>query len=115
MGAWGKGRSGLIRRTDETGVRRLMQSRECFAESRQPIADSQNRPERPSNDGMTQRYGCFFLLCFLLTLPALAQNIPVKGSGATLDVATWNIEWFGAANGPSNDALQLANVAAVIE
>lgn len=64
---------------------------------------------------MIQRYGFFFLLLLVSSLSAAAQNIPVKGSGATLDVATWNIEWFGASNGPSNDALQLSNVKAVIE
>ena len=33
------------------------------------------------------------------------------GSDATLDVATWNIEWFGSSsNGPSNDDLQVQNV-----
>lgn len=34
----------------------------------------------------------------------------------TLDVVTWNIEWFGStSNGPSNVALQLENVKKVIE
>jgi len=33
------------------------------------------------------------------------------GSDATLDVATWNIEWFGSSsNGPSNDDLQVQDV-----
>lgn len=38
------------------------------------------------------------------------------GSDATLDVATWNIEWFGSStNGPSDEARQLTNVRAVLE
>lgn len=53
-------------------------------------------------------------LCWLVA-PVAGQTVPSKGTAATLDVATWNIEWFGASNGPSNDALQLANVRAVIE
>jgi len=35
---------------------------------------------------------------------------------ATLDVATWNIEWFGDnTNGPSNNELQFQNVKRIIE
>ncbi len=33
----------------------------------------------------------------------------------TLEIGTWNIEWFGSSQGPSNDALQLQNVETVIE
>jgi endonuclease/exonuclease/phosphatase family metal-dependent hydrolase len=41
--------------------------------------------------------------------------IPAQGQAATLDIANWNLEWFGdAANGPSNEPLQLANVKDVI-
>lgn len=54
------------------------------------------------------------LVCWLAA-PVFGQTVPPKGTAATLDVATWNIEWFGASNGPSNDTLQLANVRAVIE
>lgn len=44
-----------------------------------------------------------------------AVVIPAKGAAATLDVAGWNIEWFGdAANGPSNETLQLQNARDVI-
>ena len=46
--------------------------------------------------------------------PALAV-VPAKGAAATLDVASWNIEWFGAVgSGPSNEALQLQNARDVI-
>lgn len=60
---------------------------------------------------------CVFLLTGLVVpWTAPAQTIPAKGSAETLDVATWNIEWFGDPNnGPSNDATQLANVKTVIE
>lgn len=41
--------------------------------------------------------------------------VPAQGTATTLDVGSWNVEWFGdAANGPSNDALQLSNVKDVI-
>ncbi len=41
--------------------------------------------------------------------------VPARGAAATLDVASWNIEWFGAAgSGPSNEALQLQNARDVI-
>jgi endonuclease/exonuclease/phosphatase family metal-dependent hydrolase len=41
--------------------------------------------------------------------------VPAQGTAATLDVGSWNVEWFGdGANGPSNDALQLSNVKDVI-
>jgi hypothetical protein len=44
-----------------------------------------------------------------------AQTVPRKGTDATLDIASWNIEWFGdASNGPTNEALQLQNARAVI-
>jgi len=44
-----------------------------------------------------------------------AVVVPAQGTAATLDVGSWNVEWFGdAANGPSNDALQLSNVKDVI-
>lgn len=47
--------------------------------------------------------------------PAQPQ-IPAQGTATTLDVGTWNLEWFGApGNGPSDEALQLQNVAAVME
>lgn len=49
---------------------------------------------------------------FLLLFPLLSQaQIGPVGKSVTFDVATWNIEWFGAANsGPSNDDLQVQNV-----
>ncbi len=44
-----------------------------------------------------------------------AVTIPAKGTAATFDVGSWNVEWFGdAANGPTNEPLQLANVRDVI-
>ncbi|HSP78862.1 MAG TPA: endonuclease/exonuclease/phosphatase family protein, partial [Myxococcaceae bacterium] len=41
--------------------------------------------------------------------------IPPRGTDSTLDLGTWNLEWFGStSNGPSNESLQLSNVRAVI-
>ncbi|HWO18640.1 MAG TPA: lamin tail domain-containing protein [Kofleriaceae bacterium] len=46
---------------------------------------------------------------------AQAVTIPAKGGATTLDVASWNIEWFGdTANGPTNEALQLQNARDVV-
>ncbi|MDA1029038.1 MAG: T9SS type A sorting domain-containing protein [Bacteroidetes bacterium] len=59
-------------------------------------------------------YGAFSFLFLQFPLLSQAQIGPV-GRSATFDVATWNIEWFGAANsGPSNDALQVQNVKNII-
>ncbi|MFZ5893644.1 MAG: lamin tail domain-containing protein [Myxococcota bacterium] len=44
-----------------------------------------------------------------------AVTIPAKGAATTLDVGSWNLEWFGdTGNGPSNEALQLSNAKDVI-
>ncbi|HEX6369689.1 MAG TPA: lamin tail domain-containing protein [Longimicrobium sp.] len=46
--------------------------------------------------------------------PALAV-VPAKGTAATLDVAGWNIEWFGSTgNGPTNEPLQMSNARDII-
>ena len=48
---------------------------------------------------------------------AVAQpvTIPTRGGATTLDIASWNIEWFGdPSNGPGNDTLQLQNARDVI-
>lgn len=53
----------------------------------------------------------------LPTVPAdtLAARIPRQGTDATLDVGSWNIEWFGdAGNGPTNEMLQLSTVTSAI-
>ena len=42
-------------------------------------------------------------------------TVPAKGSASTLDVASWNIEWFGStSSGPTNETLQLNNARDVI-
>lgn len=44
-----------------------------------------------------------------------AVTIPTKGGATTLDIGSWNIEWFGdTGNGPSNESLQLSNAKDVI-
>jgi endonuclease/exonuclease/phosphatase family metal-dependent hydrolase len=46
--------------------------------------------------------------------PALAV-VPAKGSATTLDVAGWNIEWFGSTgSGPTNETLQASNAKDII-
>jgi endonuclease/exonuclease/phosphatase family metal-dependent hydrolase len=55
------------------------------------------------------------LLSLCLSTASFAQVVPGKGTATTLDIASWNIEWFGdTANGPTNEALQLQNVRNVI-
>lgn len=50
-----------------------------------------------------------------IDLAAEAVAGPPEGTASTLDVASWNIEWFGdTANGPSNETLQLQNARDVI-
>ena len=42
-------------------------------------------------------------------------SIPAQGSVTTLDIAEWNLEWFGSSsNGPINESLQQQNVRDVI-
>jgi Lamin Tail Domain len=57
------------------------------------------------------------LLLFSLRMgeASFMQTVPGRGSATTLDIASWNIEWFGdTGNGPTNEALQLQNARAVI-
>ncbi|MEM8486240.1 MAG: endonuclease/exonuclease/phosphatase family protein [Bacteroidota bacterium] len=56
-----------------------------------------------------------FIASFFLFTHVNAQSVENIGNDNTLDIATWNIEWFGNENnGPSNTTLQLNNAAAVI-
>ncbi|WP_170229859.1 lamin tail domain-containing protein [Polyangium fumosum] len=46
---------------------------------------------------------------------SFAYTVPAKGTATTLDVAGWNLEWFGdASRGPTNDTLQRQNAYDVI-
>jgi endonuclease/exonuclease/phosphatase family metal-dependent hydrolase len=46
---------------------------------------------------------------------AQAVSVPARGSATTLDIGSWNIEFFGdTSNGPTNEPLQLSNVRDVI-
>ena len=52
-----------------------------------------------------------------LTAPSSARfaTVPVQGTAASLDIANWNLEWFGSTGfGPTNEALQQSNVRDVI-
>ncbi len=45
-----------------------------------------------------------------------AQNFPKLGNDTLLDVACWNVEWFGdTGNGPSDETTQFNNVKALLE
>ena len=67
------------------------------------------------------------VLALLLTAPAWAQTVTPRGDAATLDVASWNLEFFGTTSPPPrpgqncpnddcspNDAFQFQHVEAVI-
>ena len=43
------------------------------------------------------------------------SRVPARGTAATLDIASWNLEWFGdTAHGPTDETLQLRNARDVI-
>lgn len=47
--------------------------------------------------------------------PAPAGRVPARGAAETLDVGSWNLEWFGhLERGPADEAQQLRNAAEVI-
>lgn len=58
-----------------------------------------------------------FLFVFGLILNTLAaQNFPKLGNDTLLDVACWNVEWFGdTGNGPSDETTQFNNVKALLD
>lgn len=59
------------------------------------------------------RIGLFVLGLMVVGLKA---QVPKIGTDTTLDIGTWNIEWFGdSLNGPSNEVTQLKNVTDVIQ
>jgi endonuclease/exonuclease/phosphatase family metal-dependent hydrolase len=57
-----------------------------------------------------------FLVGFGLNLACVeAQNFPKLGNDTLLDVACWNIEWFGdVSNGPTDEGTQYTNVLALL-
>lgn len=51
----------------------------------------------------------------LFCVSGLQSQVPKIGTDTTLDVGTWNVEWFGdSLNGPSNEVTQLKNATEVI-
>ena len=57
----------------------------------------------------------WFILVFWTVPASSGQMVPSKGTPQTLEVATWNIEWFGSpSNGPSDDPRQFDNVVRII-
>ena len=56
------------------------------------------------------------VLCLWLNCGLVSGQVPKIGTDTTLDIGTWNIEWFGdSLNGPSNEVTQLKNVTEVIQ
>lgn len=61
-----------------------------------------------------KKYNLICLLC-LLVQTGFAQ-VPKLGLDSTLDIACWNINWFGDTQyGPSNEVLQFNNVSNVLK
>lgn len=57
-----------------------------------------------------------FLLIFTGFSSLSWAQVPKIGSDTTLDIANWNIEWFGdSLNGPTNENTQLNNAISVIK
>ena len=51
------------------------------------------------------------ILTLVASLQACSQTVPTIGSDNELEVATWNIEWFGnTRSGPSNETKQFNNI-----
>ena len=56
------------------------------------------------------------ILTLVASFQACSQTVPTIGSDNELEVATWNIEWFGnTRSGPSNETKQFNNIKDVIE
>lgn len=65
--------------------------------------------------GMFYRRLMLFLITGLFAATVLQAQVPKIGTDTSLDVGTYNIEWFGdSLNGPSNEVTQLKNVTEVI-
>jgi endonuclease/exonuclease/phosphatase family metal-dependent hydrolase len=63
------------------------------------------------------KLNCIFFFVFGLNLNSVAaQNFPKLGNDTLLDVACWNVEWFGdTGNGPSDETTQFNNVKALLD
>jgi len=56
------------------------------------------------------------LLLFLIVGKIQAQPVPKIGTDSHLEIANWNIEWFGSTSyGPSDEVLQKKNVLSVLK
>ncbi len=63
-----------------------------------------------------QQAAAIFLLLFTGFSSLSWAQVPKIGSDTTLDIANWNIEWFGdSLNGPTNENTQLNNTVSVIK
>lgn len=56
-----------------------------------------------------------YLLLALLCCKTIYAQVPKVGVDTLMDIACWNVEWLGnTSNGPSDEALQFANVKQVL-
>lgn len=78
-------------------------------------------PEEPSNIiGVIGQFGGTYQLLPRFTEDVGVEEVSYPGDeiskDQTLDVVTWNVEWFGdAGNGPEDDDLQVRNAITVVE
>ncbi len=71
-----------------------------------------HRPSRPHSLAVL---ATSLFLALATAAPGSSQSALKKGTDQTFEAATWNIEWFGGPNGPTDDARQVRNVTRIIE
>lgn len=65
---------------------------------------------------MQLRFLALGVLLFSIFSLGQAQNITPQGDTNAIEIANWNVEWYGdAGNGPSNETLQQSNVKNIIQ
>jgi endonuclease/exonuclease/phosphatase family metal-dependent hydrolase len=65
--------------------------------------------------GILKRKGAVYFWALLFIMGSAGAQVPKIGTDTTLDIGTWNVEWFGdSLNGPSNEITQLKNATEVI-
>ncbi len=62
------------------------------------------------------KYPILILFIYFLSVNICKGQVPVIGDSATLEIANWNLEWFGKTGyGPSDERLQQANIRDVVQ
>lgn len=62
------------------------------------------------------KYPILILFIYFLSVNICKGQVPVIGDSSTLEIANWNLEWFGKTGyGPSDERLQQANIRDVVQ